>query len=132
MAARRSIRNTGPPYTTTLLTGVLVSLGSLVGDAGETYDLTNIGTLFAFVLVCIGVLVLRLKEPERPRPFKVPFVWFVAPLGAGACFFVMYGLPKHAWERFGWWLVIGLVMYFVYGFKNSTLRRAASGLSSNR
>ena len=120
------------PYTTTLLTGVLVAFGSLIGDAGETYDLTNIGTLFAFVLVCIGVLVLRWKEPERPRPFKVPFVWVVAPLGAAACFFVMYGLPKHAWERFGWWLVIGLVMYFVYGYKNSALRRAANGLPSNR
>jgi APA family basic amino acid/polyamine antiporter len=120
------------PYTTTLLTGVLVALASLVGDAGETYDLTNIGTLFAFMLVCLGVLVLRFKEPERPRPFKVPFVWIVAPLGAAACLFVMYGLPKHAWERFGWWLVIGLVLYFAYGFRNSTLRRAAGGLPSNR
>ena len=63
------------PYTTTLLTGVLVALASLVGDAAETYDLTNIGTLFAFALVSIGVVVLRVTEPERPRPFKVPFVW---------------------------------------------------------
>lgn len=120
------------PYTTTLLTGVLVALGSLIGDAGETYDLTNIGTLFAFVLVCVGVLVLRVKEPDRPRPFRIPFVWVVAPLGAAACFFVMKGLPKHAWERFGWWLVIGLVLYFVYGYRNSTLRRADAGLPSTR
>jgi APA family basic amino acid/polyamine antiporter len=120
------------PYTTTLMTGVLVALGSLIGDAGETYDLTNIGTLFAFVLVCIGVMVLRHTEPERPRPFRVPFVWVVAPLGAAACFFIMRGLPKHAWERFGWWLVIGLVLYFAYGYRNSTLRRNASGLPSNR
>jgi APA family basic amino acid/polyamine antiporter len=120
------------PYTTTLMTGVLVALGSLIGDAGETYDLTNIGTLFAFVLVCIGVMVLRHTEPERPRPFRVPFVWVVAPLGAAACFFIMRGLPKHAWERFGWWLVIGLVLYFAYGYRTSTLRRNASGLPSNR
>src|SRR6185369_7440521 len=63
------------PYTTTLLTGLFVGLWALIGDAGETYDLTNIGTLFAFMRVSIGVLVLRYKEPERPRPFRVPFAW---------------------------------------------------------
>src|SRR6478609_2173921 len=63
------------PYATTLLTGLVVASASLIGDAAETYDLTNIGTLFAFALVCIGVLVLRVKEPERPRPFRVPLVW---------------------------------------------------------
>ncbi len=60
------------PYITTILTGVFVASWAMIGDAGETYDLTNIGTLFAFVLVCIGVLVLRHTEPERPRPFRVP------------------------------------------------------------
>src|SRR5690242_13596228 len=62
------------PWATTLFTGVFVAAWSLVGDAGETYDLTNIGTLFAFILVSIGVLVLRHTEPDRPRPFRVPFV----------------------------------------------------------
>ncbi|MFL5563438.1 MAG: amino acid permease, partial [Gemmatimonadaceae bacterium] len=114
------------PHITTLMTGGLVALASLVGDAGETYDLTNIGTLFAFVLVCIGVLVLRVKEPERPRPFRVPFVWVIAPLGAFACLFVMKGLPRHAWERFGIWLVVGIALYFAYGFRNSTLRRGSA------
>src|SRR3954454_16180250 len=85
------------PHVTTALTGIVVALASLVGDAAETYDLTNIGTLFAFVLVCVGVLVLRVKEPDRPRPFKVPFPWVVAPLGAVACLFVMVGLPREAW-----------------------------------
>ena len=65
----------------------------MLGDAAETYDLTNIGTLFAFALVCAGVLVLRIKEPDRPRPFKVPFVWVIAPLGVAACLFIMVGLP---------------------------------------
>jgi len=110
------------PHVTTLITGIGVALASLVGDAAETYDLTNIGTLFAFALVSIGVLVLRVTEPERPRPFKVPYVWVVAPLGALACAFVMYGLPKQAWERFGIWLVVGIVLYFAYGFSNSKLR----------
>jgi APA family basic amino acid/polyamine antiporter len=101
-----------------------VALWSLVGDAGETYDLTNIGTLFAFILVSIGVLVLRYKEPDRPRPFRVPFVWPVSVLSAAGCLFIMYGLPPTAWERFLWWLAIGLVLYFSYGFSHSKLRAA--------
>jgi APA family basic amino acid/polyamine antiporter len=121
-AARIDAR-TRVPYATTLLTGVVVALASLVGDAAETYDLTNIGTLFAFALVCTGVLVLRVKEPGRERPFKVPFVWVVAPLGAAACLFVMVGLPRQAWERFGIWLVVGAVLYASFGYRNSKLHR---------
>jgi APA family basic amino acid/polyamine antiporter len=112
------------PWTTTLVTGIVVAVGSLVGDAAETYDLTNIGTLFAFALVCLGVLVLRVKEPNRPRPFKVPFAWVTAPLGVAACLFVMKGLPVQAWERFGLWLGAGLLIYLAYGFRNSHLRRS--------
>jgi len=111
------------PFTTTLLTGVFVALWSLIGDAGETYDLTNIGTLFAFMLVSIGVLVLRYKDPDRPRPFRVPFVWPVCLLSAAACLFIMQGLPGVAWRRFGWWLAIGLALYFVYGYQHSRLRQ---------
>ena len=111
------------PYTATLVTGIVVAVASAVGDAAETYDLTNIGTLFAFALVCAGVLVLRVKEPERYRPFKVPFVWVIAPLGVAACLFIMVGLPYQAWERFGIWLVIGIVLYAVYGYKHSKLRK---------
>jgi APA family basic amino acid/polyamine antiporter len=111
------------PYVTTVVTGVFVALWSLIGDAGETYDLTNIGTLFAFALVSIGVIVLRYTDPGRPRPFRVPFVHFVGLVGAALCVFVMRGLPSLAWVRFGWWLVIGLVLYFAYGYSHSTLRR---------
>jgi len=111
------------PWMTTLLTGVVVAVGSLVGDAAETYDLTNIGTLFAFALVCAGVLVLRVKEPDRPRAFRVPIVWVLAPLGIAACLFVMVGLPQQAWERFGIWLAIGAVIYAAYGYRHSRLRR---------
>jgi basic amino acid/polyamine antiporter, APA family len=117
------------PWATTLVTGLVVALASLVGDAAETYDLTNIGTLFAFALVCGGVLVLRVVEPDRPRPFRVPYVWVLAPLGIVACVFVMAGLPYQAWERFGLWLVIGLLVYVGYGYRHSRLR-ASSRTSS--
>jgi APA family basic amino acid/polyamine antiporter len=112
------------PYITTLITGLAVAGWSLIGDAAETYDLTNIGTLFAFALVCIGVIVLRHTDPDRPRPFRVPGVYFVGGLGALLCVFVMKGLPGSAWVRFGWWLAIGLALYFAYGYRNSKLRKA--------
>jgi basic amino acid/polyamine antiporter, APA family len=120
--AARVDRRTRIPYMTTLATGIVVAIASLVGDAAETYDLTNIGTLFAFALVCAGVLVLRVKEPARPRPFRVPLVWVVAPLGIAACLFVMAGLPRQAWERFAVWLVIGAFVYAFYGYRHSRLR----------
>ena len=110
------------PSTTTLLTGIFVAVWALFGDAAETYDLTNIGTLFAFALVSAGVLVLRYTEPNRPRPFRVPFVWVVSVLSVAGCIFIMQGLPRTAWERFGAWLLIGLVFYFFYGYRNSRLR----------
>lgn len=113
------------PYVTTVITGVFVALWALIGDAAETYDLTNIGTLFAFTLVCIGVLVLRYKDPQRPRPFRVPFVWPVSVIGAVACVFVMVGLPRIAWWRFLWWLAIGIAWYGVYSYEHSALRRTA-------
>ncbi len=115
------------PLASTIFTGIVVALGSLVADENEIYDLTNIGTLAAFAIVCIGVLVLRIKEPERPRPFRVPFVWFVTLGGAAACLYVMRGLPLHAWERFGVWLVIGIALYFSYGYRRSKLRRRSAG-----
>jgi basic amino acid/polyamine antiporter, APA family len=120
------------PYVTTIITGLFVGLWSLIGDAGETYDLTNIGTLSAFALVCIGVLVLRYKEPDRPRPFRVPFIWPVSLGGAAVCVFLMKGLPHQAWERFAIWLALGLLLYFVYGYAHSTLRRHRGPVSTKR
>jgi basic amino acid/polyamine antiporter, APA family len=112
------------PHITTVITGLIVAAGSLVMDENEIYDLTNIGTLSAFAIVCIGVLVLRYTEPDRPRPFRVPFLWGVSVVGAGACLYVMIGLPTQAWIRFGWWLALGLAFYFLYGFRRSHLREA--------
>src|SRR5688500_8225291 len=110
------------PHVTTVATGVVVALGSLVADENEIYDLTNIGTLSAFAIVCIDVLVLRVREPNRERPFRVPFIWGVALIGAAACLYTMAGLPTHAWERFGIWLLLGGLIYAFYGYRNSKLR----------
>jgi APA family basic amino acid/polyamine antiporter len=110
------------PHITTVFTGIAVAVGSLVMDENEIYDLTNIGTLSAFAIVCIGVLVLRKTDPDRPRPFRVPALPLVALTGAAACVYTMAGLPWHAWERFGIWLALGLVLYFAYGYKHSRLR----------
>ena len=103
-----------------------VALWSLIGDANETYDLTNIGTLFAFALVCIGVMVLRHTDPDRPRPFRVPFVYSCGIAGAVLC---VYRDVRAAVARRGSgsavWLAVGLLLYFVYGYRHSFLRRAA-------
>jgi APA family basic amino acid/polyamine antiporter len=110
------------PHITTVVTGVAVALGAMIADENEIYDLTNIGTLSAFAIVCIGVLVLRYVEPSRPRPFRVPMVWPVTLGGAAACLYTMFGLPATAWERFGIWLVIGAAIYFGYSRRHSRLR----------
>ena len=113
------------PHITTLITGVFVALWALIGDAGETYNLTNIGTLFAFALVSVGVLVLRKTDPNRPRPFRVKWVYVVAPVSAILCLLVMLGLPGETWIRFAVWLVIGLSLYAFYGHRHSRLRQAS-------
>ena len=89
--------------------------GDIVGD------MTSIGTLFAFILVCAGVWILRITNPEIPRQFKVPLVPLVSVLGIGVCAAMIAGLGKLNWERLGVWLVIGLVIYFGYSRKRSKL-----------
>jgi basic amino acid/polyamine antiporter, APA family len=111
------------PHVTTLVTGIAVAVGSLVMDENEIYDLTNIGTLAAFAIVCVGVMVLRKTDPDRPRPFRVPALPVVATSGALACLYTMGGLPTHAWERFGIWLGLGLLLYVAYGYRHSRLRQ---------
>jgi len=111
------------PRVTTIVTGVFVATGALVAEENSIYDLTNIGTLAAFTLVCLGVLALRLREPDRPRPFRVPFFWFVTLGGTAACLYVMSGLPSRAWSLFGVWMVVGLVIYALYGYRNSRVRQ---------
>ncbi len=112
------------PHVTTILTGVVVAGFSMFTSIDEMVDLTNIGTLFAFVLVCLGILILRKREPNRPRAFRTPWVPVVPMLGILSCAYLMLGLPWITWVRFGLWLVVGLVIYFLYGFRRSGLARA--------
>jgi APA family basic amino acid/polyamine antiporter len=111
------------PHVTTIVTGVVVGLCAMFTSIDEMVDLTNIGTLFAFILVCIGVLVLRKREPDRPRAFKTPWVPLIPILGVISCFYLMLGLPWITWVRFGLWLLAGMVVYFFYGFRRSRLLR---------
>jgi APA family basic amino acid/polyamine antiporter len=103
---------------------VFVAIFSAFADIAEVVDLTNIGTLFAFVLVSAGVIFLRHIEPDRPRPFRVPWVPWTPLISIAACFYLMFQLPLLTWIRFGIWLLIGIVFYFMYGYRHSTLRRA--------
>jgi len=110
------------PYVGTILTGLFVATFAAIANIAEVVDLTNIGTLFAFVLVSAGVIFLRRTEPDRPRPFRVPGVPYTPIISILACFYLMYQLPAITWIRFGIWLAVGLVFYFLYGFKHSVLR----------
>jgi basic amino acid/polyamine antiporter, APA family len=113
------------PHVTTILTGLAVGITSMFTSIDEMVDLTNIGTLFAFLLVCLGVLILRRRDPDRPRGFRTPFVPAVPILGILSCLYLMTGLPSITWFRFGGWLLLGLVVYFLFGYKRSKLRKGA-------
>ena len=111
------------PHVATILTGVLVGLAAAVANIDEMVDLTNIGTLFAFILVCLGIMILRFKDPGRERPFRVPLgPVFLPVLGVVSCIYLIFFLPPSSWMRFFGWLLTGLVIYFLYGFRHSRLR----------
>src|SRR3954447_6482376 len=111
------------PYVTTIWTGLAVGGVAMLTDIGSLADLTNIGTLFAFILVCFGVMVLRRTDPNRARPFRVPFNPVFPMLGVIFCLVLMLSLPLETWLRFFGWLAIGLVIYFLYSVRHSKLRR---------
>ncbi len=110
------------PYKGNILLCIFISLFAGLVPISIVGEMTSIGTLLAFVLVCIGVIVLRKREPNLPRPFKTPWVPLVPILGIITCLAMMFSLPQGTWIRLAVWLVIGLVIYFSYGKKNSKVR----------
>ncbi len=112
------------PHITTWITGIAVAFFSGIANINEVVELTNIGTLFAFLLVCVGITILRYKDPGRVRGFRVPLgPWVVPMLGAGSCIFLMVYLPPSSWWRFIGWLVLGMAIYFSYGYSHSVVGR---------
>lgn len=114
------------PWITTIVTSIVVAFFSALLPVEEAGRLVSIGTLLAFVIVCGGVLVLRIREPNLPRAFKTPAVWVVAPLGIASAIYLMQGLPWATWKRLIIWFVIGLILYFVYGVRKSKLATQSS------
>ena len=116
------------PHITTVVTGLAVAIVSGIFPIGTLGHMVSIGTLLAFVIVCVGVLVLRYKQPELDRPFRTPGMPFVPILGAVSCFYLMSFLPIETWIRLFIWLAIGLAIYFLYG-GNAAKRARALGLT---
>ncbi|MDE2372167.1 MAG: amino acid permease [Burkholderiales bacterium] len=112
------------PGNATIVTGLLVAVPAALLNIDEVVELANIGTLFAFVIVCVAVLILRRRRPEAPRKFRMPYAWVVAPLGVAGCVWIARGLPAVTWYRFFGWLAIGLVIYAVFGSRRSRLGAA--------
>ncbi|MGD0504355.1 MAG: amino acid permease [Steroidobacteraceae bacterium] len=113
------------PHVSTLITGVAASLAAGLVPLGVLGELVSIGTLIAFIVVCIGVLVLRYTRPDLPRPFRIKGVWGVSLLGVLFCSGMAYSLPNETWWRLLVWSAIGIFMYLVYGYRHSKLRGSA-------
>jgi len=115
------------PYVTTILTGIFVGIPAMFVDINEAIEFTNIGTLFAFVLVSVGVIVLRRTDPGRPRPFRCPGVPALPMLSVICCGVLMAYLPFITWMRFVGWQAAGIALYFLYGRRHSRLAVATQG-----
>jgi basic amino acid/polyamine antiporter, APA family len=107
------------PWLGTIVTGIFAAVLSASVPLDILGELVSIGTLAAFVIVCFGILVLRVTEPDVRRPFRTPFVWVVAPLGIIMCGAMMYWLPIDTWIRLLVWTIIGLIIYGVYGVRHA-------------
>ena len=115
------------PHVTTIITGIFVALFAAFAPIGIVLELTNIGTLFAFILVALGIIVLRQTDPGRVRPFRTPLVPWLPIVSILFCLYLIYNLPLLTQLRFVGWLVIGFVIYFFYGINHSKVRQGKSG-----
>jgi len=109
------------PHVITLITGLFVSLFGAIYPVGQLADITNSGTLFAFMMVAVGVMVLRVTQPDRKRPFRTPMVWLVCPLAVLGCLLLFINLPARTLTVFFGWGIFGLVVYYLYGRRKSHL-----------
>ena len=107
----------------TMITGVFVALFAAFFPVGVLADVSNSGTLFAFAAVAVAVLVLRRTDPSRPRPFRTPAVVVTAPLAAAGCLYLFFSLSKETQVLFVSWAAVGLVVYFLYGYRKSHVAR---------
>jgi len=114
------------PHVSTIVTGIAVSIASGLTPIGTLGSLVSIGTLMAFVIVSIGIIVLRKTRPDLPRPFRMPLVPLLPILSALVAFVLMLGLPRATWERLILWMAVGIVIYFTYGYRRSHLRGEAA------
>jgi APA family basic amino acid/polyamine antiporter len=114
------------PYIATLITGVAAATFAGLLPVNILGELVSIGTLVAFIVVCIGVVVLRYTRPDLPRPFRVKSIWFVAGMGVIFCSGMAAALPNATWIRLVLWSAVGILIYLLYGYKHSQLREAAS------
>jgi APA family basic amino acid/polyamine antiporter len=115
------------PHITTIVTGIFVAVSAAFAPIGWVLELTNIGTLFAFTLVAVGIVVLRRRDPERPRPFRTPWVPVLPLLSIAFCFYLIANLPPLTWLRFVLWMGIGVLIYFAYSIRHSRVRDRAQG-----
>jgi basic amino acid/polyamine antiporter, APA family len=111
------------PYVVTLITGVAVTALASVLPVGFLADISNTGTLFAFMTVAAGVIILRRRDPDRPRPFRTPAIWLLGPVALGSCAFLFLSLSSRTRTMFVCWTLAGLVVYALYGYRKSPLRR---------
>ena len=111
----------GTPYVVTIITGIAVTIFAAFFPVGVLADISNSGTLFAFLTVSVGVMVLRVRDPGRHRPFRMPLIWLVGPLAFIGCAFLLFSLPMKTQITFLQWTAAGLLIYFLYGYRKSPL-----------
>ncbi len=114
------------PYVVTIVTGIFVSIAAAFLPVGTLADYSNAGTLFAFAAVSLGVMILRKRDPNRPRPFRTPAIFFVAPLSIAGCILLFINLNNESKLLFVTWTVVGLIFYFLYGYRHSHVARGVT------